>query len=117
MLSFHANLRVFLAIEPTDMRKSSNGLYAAASERLGLDPKQGGLFVFTNKRRDRLKILYFDRTGVCVLAKRLERGTFCWPKSATQGASRLQLTPEALQLLIDGVDLKDGALRAWYERG
>ena len=117
MLSFHQNLRVFVALEPVDMRKSFNGLWALAAQKLGEDPSRGALFVFSNRRRDRLKILYADRTGVCVLAKRLEKGTFRWPRSARAESSKLSLTPEALQLLIDGVDLKDAGTRAWYERG
>ena len=117
MLSFHQNLRIFVALEPVDMRKSFNGLWALAAQKLREDPSQGALFVFSNRRRDRLKVLYVDRTGVCVLAKRLEKGTFRWPSSARAESTKLSLTPEALQLLIDGVDLKDAGTRAWYERG
>ena len=65
--------------------------------------------------RNRLKLLYFDGTGVCVLAKRLEAGTFHWPQSAGEPNAKLRLAPQALQLLLDGVDLKAGARRAWYE--
>ena len=117
MLSFHSHLKIYLAVEPADMRKSFNGLYSLATEKLQEDPKAGGLFCFTNRRRNRLKILYFDRTGVCVLAKRLEKHTFRWPTSAVGGCSKIVLSPEALQLLIDGVDLREGMRRAWYECG
>jgi transposase len=116
MLSFQSSLKVYLALEPCDLRKSFNGLWAAAQERLGQDPKNGALFVFGNRRRNRIKILYFDGTGVCILIKRLEKGTFHWPQSAQETQSKLTLAPQALQLLIDGVDLKDGARRAWYEQ-
>ena len=78
MLSFSGSLKVFVAIEPCDMRKGFNGLHAAVTERLGEDPKSGALFVFCNRRRTRLKILYWDRTGLWVLTKRLEEGTFAW---------------------------------------
>ena len=81
----------------------------------GEDPKSGALFVFGNRRRNRIKILYFDGTGLCVLAKRLEEGTFHWPQSAGEPDAKIRLAPQALQLLLDGVDLKAGARRAWYE--
>ncbi len=115
MLSFHAHLKVFVATAPCDLRMSFNGLWAAAQEKLGEDPKSGALFVFGNRRRNRVKILYFDGTGVCVLAKRLEEGTFAWPQSGSQPAAKIRLAPQALQLLLDGVDLKSGARRPWYE--
>ena len=79
MLSLPASSRVFLALEPCDMRKSFNGLYAVAQHRLGEDPREGALFLFTNKRRNRLKILYFDGSGLWVLSKRLEAGASSWP--------------------------------------
>ena len=84
MLSFHAQLKVFVATAPCDLRLSFNGLWNAAQQQLGEDPKRGALFVFGNRRRNRIKILYFDGTGVCVLAKRLESGTFAWPHRASR---------------------------------
>ena len=113
MIGFPSGVRVHLALEPHDMRKSFNGLASATVAR-GLE--SGALFVFTNKRRNRLKILYYDRTGVCVLAKRLEKGTFSWPAASKAGASALSLAPEALQLLLDGIDLRGAEMRPWYER-
>jgi transposase len=115
MLSFHAQLKVFLAAAPCDLRLSFNGLWAAAQTQLGEDPKGGALFVFGNRRHNRIKILYFDGTGVCLLSKRLEKGTFHWPRSAGEAKAKIRLAPQALQLLLDGVELKDGARRAWYE--
>jgi len=115
MLSFHAQLKVFVAVAPCDLRMNFNGLWAAASEKLGEDPKSGALFVFGNRRHNRIKILYFDGTGVCVLAKRLEEGTFHWPQSAGEPGTKLRLSPQALQLLLDGVELKAAGRRAWYE--
>lgn len=116
MLSFTGSLKIYLAVEPCDMRKSFNGLYALAENKLKLDPQSGALFVFTNKRKNRLKILYFDGTGLWVLAKRLEAGTFSWPKASQSNAEKITLTPEALAMLTDGIDLRDGCRRAWYER-
>jgi transposase len=115
MLSFHAQLKIFVAVAPCDLRMNFNGLWNAAQTQLGEDPKKGALFVFGNRRRNRIKILYCDGSGVCVLAKRLDEGTFHWPQSAGGPGVKIRLAPTALQLLLDGVDLKDGARRAWYE--
>lgn len=98
------------------MRKGFNGLYAAVTEKLGEDPRNGTLFVFSNRRHTRIKILYWDGTGLWVLSKRLEQGTFSWPKQIEPGVTRLKLTPQALAMLTDGVDLRGAKLRPWYER-
>lgn len=115
MLAFPTSTRIHVAIAPVDMRKQFNGLWAHAQQALGEDPKGGALFVFTNRNRDRLKILYYDGTGVWVLAKRLEVGRFSWPQSAS-GAIKLTLASEALAMLAGGIDLKAGCAKAWYER-
>ena len=116
MLTFAGSLKVFLAIEPCDLRKSFNGLHARVTESLGEDPRSGALFVFINRRHTRLKILLFDGTGLWVCTKRLEQGTFSWPRHAEPQTTKLRLAPEALALLTDGVDLRGGQLRPWYER-
>ena len=116
MLSFSGSLKVFVAVEACDMRKGWNGLHALVTERLGEDPHGGALFVFTNRRHTRLKILCWDGTGLWVLSKRLEQGTFSWPKPAEPSTTKLKLTPQALVLLTDGVDLRGAQLRPWYER-
>lgn len=110
MLSFAGNLRVFVAVEPCDMRKSFNGLHTVMNETLGENPQSGALFAFTNKRRNRLKLLYFDGTGLWVLAKRLEKGRFSWPRPGTRNQGKIKLAPEALGLLMDGIDMRDGFL-------
>jgi transposase len=114
MLAFSATQRIYLAIEPVDMRKHFDGLWALASEKLQEDPFSGSLFVFTNKSHDRLKILFWDGSGVWVLAKRLEKGRFSWP--LPNGSTKLHLEPTALTMLLSGIDLKDGCKKAWYER-
>ena len=81
LIGLPQGLRIYLAMEPVDMRKH-DGLWALASQHLGLDPKGGALFVFTNKTRDRIKLLHWDGSGVWVLAKRLEQGRFSWPRGA-----------------------------------
>lgn len=116
MLSFTGGLKVFVALEPCDMRKSYNGLEALVSERLKESVCGGALFVFGNRRRTRLKILYFDGTGLWVLSKRLEQGTFSWPQSSDTEKMKIRLAPEALAMLTDGIDLRGGRMRPWYER-
>jgi transposase len=116
MLSFTGGLKVFVALEACDMRKGFNGLHALITERLGEDPRSGALFVFSNRRRTRLKVLYWDGTGLWLMTKRLEEGTFAWPKSVDVGAAKLKLTPEAFAMLTDGIDLRGAKLRPWYER-
>ena len=74
-------MKVWVALEPVDLRKSFNTLEAVVSERLGEDLRAGARFVFTNRRHNRLKMLYFDGTGLWLLIKRLEQGTFSWPKA------------------------------------
>ena len=115
MLAFPAAIRIYVALEPVDMLKQYDGLWAAAQAQLGEDPKNGAVFVFTNRGRTRLKLLYWDGTGVWVLAKRLEQGRFSWP-AASEAKRKLALAPEALALLVGGVELKHGSLKPWYER-
>jgi transposase len=116
MLSFTGGLKVFVALEPVDLRKSFSGLEGLVSERLGEDLRNGALFVFSNRKHTRLKILYFDGSGLWLLIKRLEKGTFSWPKTVDPGAVKLKLAPEAFAMLTDGVDLRGARLRPWYER-
>lgn len=115
MLTFPAAIKIYVALAPVDMRKQFNGLWTAASEQLGEDPKQGAVFVFINKERTRLKLLYWDGTGVWVLAKRLEQGRFSWP-APSEKKTKLSLAPEALALLVGGIDLKGASMKPWYER-
>lgn len=115
MLGFPAAIKIYVAVAPVDMRKQFNGLWAAVREKLGEDPKSGAVFCFINKDRTRLKLLYWDGTGVWVLAKRLEEGRFSWPEPS-EAKRKLSLAPEALALLVGGVELKRGSLKPWYER-
>jgi transposase len=113
MFGLSAAVRVYFATEPTDMRKSFDGLAALASGRLSLDPLSGHLFVFINKRRDRIKILYWDRDGMAVWAKRLERGTFRIPAAT---ADRVEMTTAELAALLAGIDLNTTRRRVRYSR-
>lgn len=116
MLSFPGSLRIFLAVEPVDMRKSFNGLHAVVAGHLKENPLTGGLYVFTNKRRNRLKILFWDGTGLWILAKRLEEGRFSWPRGLDARDGKLTIRHAALSMLMEGVDLKHGMQKVWYER-
>lgn len=115
MLSFSGSIRVFLCVEPCDMRKSFNGLHQIVTAKLGEDPHSGALFAFTNKRRSLLKILYWDGSGLWVLAKRLEKGNFSWPKGSDVTEGKLCLSPTALAFLLDGIDMREGCRKPWYE--
>ena len=116
MLNITGKLDVYLAVEPVDLRKSFNGLYVITRMVLHEKPESGALFVFTNRRRNRVKTLYWDGTGMWVMIKRLEKGTFSWPKGVDTDSGKLSLSPEALGLLLDGVDLRAGTMRPWYQR-
>lgn len=102
--------KVYIACAPADMRKSFNGLYALVLATLRADPLSGHLFVFGNRRRDRIKILYFDGSGLWCCAKRLERGTFAWPKG--EGPA-IELTQAQFHLLLGGIDLARTRPRRW----
>lgn len=116
MLSFTGSLKVFVALEPIDMRKGFEGLHAAVSEKLKADVHSGALFAFTNKKRTRLKIIYWDKTGLWLMTKRLEKGTFCWPRSADSQATRISPAPEAFAMLTNGIDMHEATMRPWYQR-
>ena len=109
------SVRVCLATGPTDLRKSFDSLSVIVSEELGEDPLSRTVFVFLNRRANRIKLLYWDGSGLWVLAKRLERGRFCRPPVGGGEGGKLALKPEALEMLLSGIDLKDGLQRAWYE--
>jgi transposase len=112
MIASAGATRVWLAAGRTDMRKSFNSLFALARDHLGEDPLSGHLFVFCNHRRDRLKVLYWDRGGLCILAKRLERGGFRWPGSA-EGGGKVEVDWTELQTILGGLDPKDYKSRGW----
>lgn len=116
MLSFSGSLKVFVALEPCDMRKGFNGLEALVADRLEESVQGGALFLFTNKKRNRLKVLYFDGSGLWVLCKRLEKGRFSWPRSSDPQSVKLRLRPEAFTLLCDGVQMSGAKFLPWYER-
>jgi len=109
MFSLSAATRVFVALAPVDLRRSFNGLYGCVKEQLQQDPLSGHLFVFTNRSRNRLKVLFWDGSGLWVCAKRLERGRFSWPGGEGVVAS---VRPEELAALVSGLEVRSKA--NWY---
>src|ERR1035437_6003264 len=113
MLGLGAATRIFVATGATDMRLSFNGLDALVVGQIKQDPQSGHLFLFANKRRDRMKILFFDNFSLWVCARRMEQGRLHWPTSED---GRVQLTREEFALLIGGIDLSATTKRKWYRR-
>ena len=101
MMQLAPGTQVWLACRPTDMRKGFDGLSAEVKNVLLTDPFSGHLFVFRGKRGDRMKILHWDGSGLCLFAKRLEKSRFVWPPVIDE---RMRLTPAQLALLIEGMD-------------
>lgn len=111
MLSVCGATRVLVATAPVDLRGGFNRLYGLVTERLKADPLSGHLFVFTNRRRNRLKVLYWDGSGLWVCAKRLEQGRFSWPRAEHGNVS---LRGEQFSALIHGLEVR--AKADWYRR-
>ena len=115
MLSFPASVRIYVAVGVTDMRKSFDGLCAVTQTVLHEDPFSGHVFAFCNRRRDRLKLLLWDRSGFWVFAKRLEQGTFAWPERGDEHEV-LQVTMKELMCVLEGIDLRDVRFRKRMQR-
>ena len=124
MLTISRTTRVFLAIEPTDMRKGFDGLFALVENVIQEDPFSGHLFVFRNRRRDRLKLLWWDRDGLAIFYKRLERGGFQFPTDASVrkrnqkngDTQRCEIRSDELAMLLEGIDLSSVKRRKRFER-
>ena len=115
MMHLPASVRVYLCLSPCDMRRSFDGLHALVRDHLQLDPFAGHLYLFANKRRDRLKILYWDRDGFAIWAKLLEEGAYAIP-SAEPGSRRFEISVEELGALLSGIDLSSATRRKRYRR-
>lgn len=111
MIAIAAATKVFVALAPADLRQSFNGLYAAVQRQLHQDPLSGHLFVFTNRSRNRVKLLYWDGSGLWVCAKRLEKGRFTWPEGPEVSTN---LRSEELTALLSGLEVR--AKADWYRR-
>jgi transposase len=107
--------RIFLVAGATDMRKSFNGLGGIVRERLQADPMSRHLYLFCNRARNRMKVLVSDESGMWVLSKRLDRGTFAWP-AANADVVRIEYRQEQLALLLSGFDADGLYARRWRRR-
>jgi transposase len=115
MIHLPASVRVYLCLQPCDMRRSFDGLHALVRDHLRLDAFAGHLYLFFSKRRDRLKILYWDRDGFALWAKRLEEGSFAIPRSASDEHG-IEMTSEELAALLSGIDLSTAQRPKRYRR-
>ena len=114
MLTLPPTVRIFICLEATDMRKGFNGLAAATRQVIGEDPLSGHLFVFFNRRRDRTKILFWDRSGLCLYYKRIEKGRFHLGLFDARRGRRAEVEAAELSLILEGIDLKGAKRRARF---
>jgi transposase len=115
MISLPHPVRVFLHTPPTDLRKGFDALCGLVTTAFAQDPTSGHLFLFVNRRRDRLKILYWDRDGLAIWYKRLESGSFQIPTTSA-AAVAIEMTPTQLSLILAGIDLRSARQRKRYQR-
>jgi transposase len=113
VLRLPASLQIWVSVAPADMRRSFDGLAQLVREWLRGDPLSGHLFVFTSRRSDRLKILYWDRDGYALWYKRLESGTFSFPPP-DPGERCIRISASQLGLILDGIDLESVRRRKRY---
>lgn len=116
MLSLPELVRIYLCAQPTDMRKSFDSLAAMVQDWLGHDPLSGHLFVFRSRRGDRVKLLWWDRDGLVLYYKRLERGTFRFPAADDPTARSLEVSAQELSLLLWGIDPASVKRQKRYQR-
>ena len=115
MILLPASVRVWLCLSPCDMRRSFDGLHALVRDHLELDPFAGHLYLFVNKRKDRLRIFYWDRDGFAIWSKRLEEGVYA-PPCGEAGARHFEITAEELSALLSGIDLSTAVRHKRYRR-
>ena len=115
MLSWPSSVRIFVARGATDMRKSFDTLSALVCDVIDEDPQSGHLFVFVNRRKDRVKILWWDRSGYCLLAKRLEHGQFRIYDRASKKDGHYEVPMADLTLLLEGIDLRGAKRRRSHD--
>lgn len=108
-------VRIYIAREPVDCRKSYDGLSGLVRSVFGQDPLCGHLFVFLNRRADQVQILFFDRTGFSIMKKRLERGSFRLARSVADGATHVEIDTAELALMLEGIDLRGATKRKRWQ--
>ena len=116
MIHLPASVRVYLCLSACDMRKSFDWLHTLVRDYLELDAFAGHLFVFASRRRDRVKILYWDRDGFAIWSKRLEEGTYAVPLGDSADGHRHEITAQELGALLSGIDLSQAKRRKRYQR-
>jgi len=116
VLSLPAGVRIYIANEATDMRKSFDGLCAIVQHQFHCDPFVGDVFAFFNRRRDRVKILFWDRNGFAIAMKRLERGTFDSWRPSAEGETHIEVEHAQLVMLLEGIDVKSAKFRRQFAR-
>ena len=116
MILLPASVRVYLCLSPCDMRESFDSLHALARDHLELDAYAGHLVVFASRRRDRVKVMYWDRDGFAIWAKRLEEGTYAIPVAESADERRREITAQELGAILSGIDLQQAVRRKRYQR-
>jgi transposase len=117
VLTLPSSVRIYVAAEAVDLRLGFDGLAAATRCLIEQSPMNGHLFVFLNRRRNRIKLLVWDRTGYLLLYKRLERGTFALPRQPAPGHRHVEIDSGELGLILEGLDLRGARQRQrWYRR-
>ena len=107
--------RIYLAIGATDLRKGFEGLYGLVQSQMELEGSSGHLFVFCNQSKTRIKVLYFDGSGLWVCAKRLEKGRFSWPKQQSENR-KVELSHGEFYALLEGIDLSKSKMKGWWRK-
>jgi transposase len=116
MIALPPQVRVFLYRLPTDMRKSFHGLVALVESAVKQDPLSGSLFVFLNRQRDRIKILYWGQTGFCIWYQQLQKGTYQLPdEKSLEEQQTIEVTRSQLSLILDGIDLSSARQRMRFQ--
>jgi transposase len=114
MFTFPPTVEVYMAVAPMDMRRGFDRLAAAAQEVLGQNPLSGHLFVFFNRNRSRVKVLFWDKSGFCLYYKRLEQGTFHFPQYVSEDTQVLKVAVSDFALILDGIELYGAVRRGRY---